>query len=616
MTTVFRPSYQQLDSTNSLELQPASKDSEHNGTDASSHVQATGSPKPNVKALGVPAEKKRLYWMDLLSTTTSLLCLLAAVIVVQNQYAAYHLTYNGQLIVLGFLLAIMNACLLQILPVFFLQMEARFGRSYLQDYQAILRNSWMADDTSLMWRAILLALLLLPIALSAGYKQFNDGSAAISIDPNHADYENRFGLFAPPRTQPLGTFSGLSWTLNATSLLSAASRVGFPTAASWKWSPEEEPTLPDFPASFGLSTLVLNHDSAAILDTPWPNWVEQVQDKMHPGESWNMSAVILGSVVSLDSSIDAHRDESMNSKFWQPYSKFLPDDGQPNWLWTWNDNTTLALLQSTEWPYSDQTWTFLAIENVSTADSDFQSLARYANMYHIERKRCRGTWTITRAGADLVDGDCDDHPEDDNSVPIPDQRVFTNLEPPPMQWSLIICNENLGVFGSRPGSQWLRPMMATTVAAYKWARAALVGPGAAAWPIPDDQSKNSLLYQSQHAVITSQRPAINRHSPWIFVILAINPALSLLTLASRWLLYSVPIGKGFSPIALLAGFERQSLDRLRGASFSGKTMEKVRLAIQVSNEPEMVKTPKVSYSIPLSPAETWLGSIQRKVTYS
>lgn len=49
------------------------------------------------------------------------------------------------------------------------------------------------------------------------------------------------------------------------------------------------------------------------------------------------------------------------------------------------------------------------------------------------------------------------------------------------------------------------------------------------------------------------------------------------------LLCSVPIGKGFGLVAVLSGINRDSLDLLSGAAFSGELERPVKLNISVIN---------------------------------
>ena len=77
--------------------------------------------------------------------------------------------WTPQLQVLGFLLSIMNICLNVIAPKVSLMSEARFDNSYVQDYDAILRNSIVLSHTGYLWLAVLLAMIALPTGLRSAY---------------------------------------------------------------------------------------------------------------------------------------------------------------------------------------------------------------------------------------------------------------------------------------------------------------------------------------------------------------------------------------------------------------------------------------------------------------
>ena len=63
----------------------------------------------------------------------------------------------------------MDLCLNVVAPKVFLMSEARFGNSYVQKYDAILRNSIVMSRTGYLWRAVLLAMIALPTRLRSAY---------------------------------------------------------------------------------------------------------------------------------------------------------------------------------------------------------------------------------------------------------------------------------------------------------------------------------------------------------------------------------------------------------------------------------------------------------------
>ena len=76
----------------------------------------------------------------------------------------------------------MNLCLNVIAPKIFLMFEARFGHSYIQNYDAILRSSIVLSHTDLLWRAVLLTMIALPNGLRLGSIKFIRGCLRRLID--------------------------------------------------------------------------------------------------------------------------------------------------------------------------------------------------------------------------------------------------------------------------------------------------------------------------------------------------------------------------------------------------------------------------------------------------
>lgn len=117
--------------------------------------------------------------------------------------------------VIGFVLGVMNQCFLSLAPKSFL-FEARYGPSYLQDEDAILRNSFMIPIIHPTWPLILLIIAILPVGLSLTYRDFDGGTSHIGVN-------NRTGRVysstAPPGLQESGT-GGIGLSLMANAVLS------------------------------------------------------------------------------------------------------------------------------------------------------------------------------------------------------------------------------------------------------------------------------------------------------------------------------------------------------------------------------------------------------------
>lgn len=111
-------------------------------------------------------------------------------------------------------------------------------------------------------------------------------------------------MFGPPGTHRLGGNTGLSLFTNAALPFLDASN--FPGASSYYFLPNTtldpavgtEPPLPAWPQAYAFNTLVLNRSRTAMLDAPNPEWLSAVRQSMSIGDSWNITANVLGTVAS------------------------------------------------------------------------------------------------------------------------------------------------------------------------------------------------------------------------------------------------------------------------------------------------------------------------------
>ena len=159
-------------------------------------------------------------------------------------------------------------CLKTVAPDLFLQLEARFGPSHLQNYDAILRNRSFAAQTDVLWRLGLLLLAALPLELSAAYKLFAGGSSSASI-PTSLIPQSSWGMYGHPGTQRFGLNRGMALMLNATTPFIEASTSDWnPVVTGVKY---EDPIYnPGIMQTFGYNILVINESSTAVLGMPSP----------------------------------------------------------------------------------------------------------------------------------------------------------------------------------------------------------------------------------------------------------------------------------------------------------------------------------------------------------
>ncbi|KAF4967706.1 hypothetical protein FSARC_4766 [Fusarium sarcochroum] len=75
-----------------------------------------------------------------------------------------------------------------------------------------------------------------------------------------------------------------------------------------------------------------------------------------------------------------------------------------------------------------------------------------------------------------------------------------------------------------------------------------------------------------------------QHSPCLYLIVGIQPAMTLLAFIMMALLFRVPISRDLGLVSLLAGADHDTLKLLKGAAYSGELLESVPVRIDVSHD--------------------------------
>ncbi|KAI9717813.1 MAG: hypothetical protein M1812_004542 [Candelaria pacifica] len=522
------------------------------------------SSKVEVVALGKPHTKPSFDTFDLVAVFSSLACLVISVCVVAPSVGlSWRLRFEGQIVVIGLLMSIMGLCLRRIAPTLLLILEARWG-SRLQSYDAILRNTAVLSQTSLLWRGIILFFVILPLALSAAYKKFTNGLSSIAMP---SEPPGLYGAKAP-----LSDFNNL--TTNSIHLMMDAT-LPFMRASS------DDTILPPskglFPKAYGYNTLLLNTTSAAMLDIPMPDYIESIRQQLAPNssESWTVSASVNATVTRYNTSGKSYIDDDV---LWEggfgavghglvAYQLFngytlgfllgqvSKSEGTYCFLGTYKEITGTDWLTTTRDPHDDDSVAFRSA----------------ALMFNTRRERCKGTWQITNSNITLIGGYC---------TGVPTTQDILDDQPFAMDAMPVLVHILERYAGVRKESPWLLPTFVVSVANMYWARMVYIK---SQLPTYSREISQEIYYNATDETIVSTRSTLNAH--WLlYVVLALQPFLAIVMFLSATLFFSTPIDKGFGIVAILAGIDRESLDLLHGASLSGELRKPVRLDIAISQD--------------------------------
>lgn len=152
--------------------------------------------------------------------------------------------------------------------------------------------------------------------------------------------------------------------------LLANTSLPFVQAASAPLNYSADPLEPLRPGTFGANTLVMSHTAVAVFDLPNPQFVADVLQKLHQGESWHIKADVLATVTRQNTTVDQFREptDENNEKFWGYYLsqiRTLASVGLFNKYTFWMANNQIG---------ADQTWLFLAIQEAGTETDDSADL--------------------------------------------------------------------------------------------------------------------------------------------------------------------------------------------------------------------------------------------------
>jgi hypothetical protein len=162
-------------------------------------------------------------------------------------------------------------------------------------------------------------------------------------------------------------------------------------------------------------------------------------------------------------------------------------------------------------------------------------------------------------------------------------------------------SEYLGPFcNTRIDSSWKMPTHVVTLSSMYWSRLTAMyeshngsEPQQTGRPSSDTPTLG-LQYDTTESMLLT-KPTLIPH--WqLYLVLTIQPLLTICAFIITVVLYRVPLHRGFGPISILAGLQPDSLALLRGASLSGQLDQPLTLKIEVLNN-GFVTPRQILYSI-------------------
>ena len=304
-----------------------------------------------------------------------------------------------------------------------------------------------------------------------------------------------------------------------------------------------------------------------------PDYVSSIQQNLTEEESWSITAQVHATITTYNSTPESHRNDD---EFWTPY--FDTDTGGISSAYLYDFFNLDLLVNNYNW--GNATWSFLALaphnpQNDDDINNEFQARA---HQFDPRRDMCNGTCLAKNVSIQLISVACNYPP-----LPPANQVIITNNTFAFTTYYLPILSEYLGPFAiERNQSQWLLPTFTMSVAGMYWSRM-LAMDGYYSWAGNSSKVSNFDRAEVHYPVsdfIISTKPTMN--TSWLlYLILAIQPIITLVAGVISLMLYRTPIDGSFGLIPILAGVKQETLRLLRGASMSGRVTKPLRMQIVV-----------------------------------
>lgn len=513
---------------------------------------STSRPEPldssnNNEGIGQPTGRVLLTWKESGLAALCLLCFAVAFISVHLQQVAFSLGQTYQLVVLGISLSIMAYCTRKSLVFLMICIETRSGPSRktpkqttLQNLDAILACDPLAERISWTYRSILLALLLVPLGLSAAYKPFTSGQSALaSVTSIH-----NFGLTGPPGTQTVGY--GMSLFINAT--------------LSWFFDP-------GFDRPYGFNMYIIDNETTAMIDGPLPADVQLLQTGLSQGQSLEVEATVRAFICKLNHTL-AYDTATLNETF---YDRLASGEDDVFRSFVYNASFFMGFMLPD--PY---TYTTVWFSWWSTLDpAAEQYFGDGVHQYDLWRQRVNARWIITANTIQLISAALTPASEADigKAYLVDNYLAVSELFGPAMTEFNVKFRKYGHAYANNTKYDTYVHSDSALIASALWSRITALN-GAEVWdPESDSRAKGySIKMTSKPTRITMQR------NLWLYLILAAQPIIMLISIVVRLAFYkSSPVGPDFGLTSLLSAADPRSLEILQGSSYSGKLSKRLAL---------------------------------------
>ena len=534
--------------------------------------------------LGVPLCPRSSSWKELFAAVSCTLSFIVMIIVVFQPKAAVYWGQTRQFIWVGLCLTLMGWCAQLPLRRMMLISSLNSRASTLQSIDAILRSDPLTQQANWRVRVALTVMLAISPGLSIAYKSLGNGESRYT----QKNMTGQFGL-----THPLGRRSigpGQSQFVNAT--LPWFNDPGFPNRV------------------YGFNTYVETEYVSAMLDGPMPDYIDNLQASLKPGQTKIITATVPAIVCNMSSQLDhdaAYFEELFN------HPDLNLSGAASGSTWVWKNTVYVGILLPNK---TDNTNILVGAWN-TTSNETFGS---HVTQYSLSRQLYTGSWRMSRNSVKLVNATAasptHEQIEDhcllrSNWLAIEDTFKMLLAE---FDWRYRPDDRDKLFYKERIKSD------STFLASAVWSRMTAMTPETgidiSVHPGCPPVGLPTLSYDTSVIVETI---AVTIKPDWrILVVFALYPFILSATMIFRLISWPLsPIGEGFGLISLLASVDCNSLSLLAGAGLSGRLKRAVFVGLIISGRNDGIDTTRAGkITSVFETNELRTGRLKRKTKYS
>jgi hypothetical protein len=339
------------------------------------------------------------------------------------------------------------------------------------------------------------------------------------------------------------------------------------------------PTAENFPKAYGYNTLLLSNETVAVLNMPANAFVADLQGMLHAGDPLEIFASVEAWEAAYNHSTTALRTED---KYWYDVLRsthrkrsletlYMYDELNSRFGYSsWDDNSQIliGLYYNTTIPQNYRKFEGFGGEDVE----ETMRFRNQTRLYSIRRVNCHGHWHVNTTSTALLDGDCDDSPASSSLL---SRLLIMDQYMPPFKVDFLPMGKGM-IPNTRTATEdweWLPVMHAVIIATGYFSRSP---------EIISDRGWDMYYGSSDEKIIINR--LVMRAEWLLYLVLVVQPALTVLGFMVIIWLHKTPISKDFGITAVVSQLSPDSLDYFQGPGLTDKVKRPLQLEVEIKPE--------------------------------